>query len=332
MKNHQPLVSITMATYNIEEFIGPCLDCIVNQSLSDIEIICIDDGSKDKTTEILKEYASKDERIQVVYKDKNEGLAVARNEALKLAKGDYVLFLDGDDLYDTDLALKAYECAENTGSDLVLWDYVIFWQENEIQPGKAVPSDLLLISPNDKTALLQRPAFACLKLIKTELAKMLGIHFPVGLTRQDIPVHWHLITQIDKISFLPERLIYYRQQPRATTYKKDKKLFDLATVMDITKEYLMESGLYARYKDRFLKQQLNLLFGMVDNIQESLKAEALKKINERIGNDQWEYIKSKKPLRQQARDYYLSIDGSIMAKIRYKSWLLCRNIYRLLKK
>ena len=103
-----PLVSITMSTYNVEDFIQESLNCIVNQTLKDIEIICIDDGSKDNTLSILNDYAEKDERIIVVAKPKNEGLAVARNEALALAKGKYITFVDGDDLFSLTMLEEAY--------------------------------------------------------------------------------------------------------------------------------------------------------------------------------------------------------------------------------
>lgn len=332
MSNHQPLVSVTLSTYNVEEFIRKSMDSIITQSLNEIEIICIDDGSTDLTPAILHEYAQKDPRIIVICKEKNEGLAVARNEALALATGKYISFLDGDDFYDRELFLKAYLCAEKNNSDMVIWDYVVFKNEEDIKLKKKKPSDLLPFSFNDKINLLQRPAFTWVKLIKTDAARETGIAFPKGLTRQDIPVHWKLVTQLEKISLLPERLSYYRQQAAATTHKKDKKLFDLAYVMDITREYLLTSELYETYKDEFLKQQLNLLFGMYDSIDIALKPEAVKKINERLGADQWIYIHSKKPMRAQGRDFYLSLKGSVTAKLRYNSWLLKRSVYRAVKK
>ncbi|MEO9021802.1 MAG: glycosyltransferase family 2 protein [Ginsengibacter sp.] len=332
MSDQRPLVSVTVSTFNVEEFVAQSLETIVNQSLKDIEIICIDDGSSDRTLEILYEFAMKDSRMTVVAKKQNEGLAVARNKALTLARGKYISFVDSDDLYDKDLFSKAYKCAEKNDSDMVLWDYVVFKNANEIEAKKRAPSPLLYVSEDDKIALLQRPAFTCVKLIKTEVARKININFPKGLTRQDIPVHWRLVTQLDKISLLPERLFYYRQQPHATTQKKDQKLFDLATVMDITQKYLIESNLYETYKDEFLRQQLNLLFGMYDSVIDYLKHEALKKLNERMGEDQWNYINSRKPMRKQARDFYLSLNGSVTAKLRYHGWLLKRSVYRGVKK
>jgi len=328
----QPLVSITMSTYNVEAFIKESLDCIVNQTLKNIEIICIDDGSTDTTLAILNDYATKDKRIKVVAKNENEGLAVARNEALALATGKYISFIDGDDLMDVDLFRKAFELAEKTNAEMVLWDYAVFYNKKDLEINKKEASKLSEIDTTDKVALLQRPAFTWVKLIKTAVARKLLISFPKGLTRQDIPVHWQLITQINAIALLPERLSYYRQQPQATTHKADERLFDLAIIMDITKAYLKQNNLYETYKNEFLRQQLNLLSGMEDVIDASLKEKAMQLIYERLSDDQWNYIHSNNPLRRQARDFYLSLQGVFIAKIRRKVWLLSRSVYRMLNR
>ena len=175
---------------------------------------------------------------------------------------------------------------------------------------------------------MKRPAFTWVKLISTEKAKELNIHFPEGRTRQDIPVHWHLVTALDKISILPEKLAYYRQQPEATTSQKDRRVFDLAYVMDTTKNYLETHSLYDIYKNEFLRQRLNLLFGMYDSVKDGFKNEALEIINERLSADEWQYIHSKELLRQQARWFYKSKDGDFISLIKYQSWKLVRLLYR----
>lgn len=327
----KPSISITLSAYNVEKYIAESLECIINQTLQNIEIICIDDGSKDNTLTILKEYAEKDNRIKVIAKPKNEGLAVARNQALQLAKGKYVTFVDGDDLFDLTMLEKAYLVAEKENADMVIWDYAIFYNEKNLAKNKIIPSTLKTNIKTDKIALLKRPAFTWVKLLKTKTAKELGIHFPKGLTRQDIPVHWHLITSLDKISILPERLSYYRQQAQATTARTDKRLFDLATVMDITKEYLEKNNLYQTYKNTFLESQLNLLAGMYDKANDNLRPQAKKIIEERLKADQWQYINSSFPLRNNARSFYKAMQGSVYHKIKLASFKFLRSIYRKLK-
>ena len=100
-------VSIIIPVYNVEKYLQKCLESLVNQTLKEIEIICINDGSTDKSEEILKIFAQKDDRIIVVNKE-NEGQSVARNVGIKLAKGEFLGFVDSDDWVDLDFFEKLY--------------------------------------------------------------------------------------------------------------------------------------------------------------------------------------------------------------------------------
>ncbi|MDA3834980.1 MAG: glycosyltransferase [Spirochaetales bacterium] len=327
----QPNVSITMSAYNVESFLRDCLDCVVNQTLHEIEIICVNDGSSDGTLSILREYAARDSRIVIIDKAVNEGLAVARNDALTLATGKYIGFVDGDDLLDRDLFRKAYERAEATQCDLLFWDYVTFWEELDLAKLIHEPSQLHFLNPEDKDALLNRPAFAWTKLLRTEKARELAISFPKGLTYQDIPAHWTLVTQIDRIAILPERLSYYRQQPAATTHSNGWKRADLVTVMDLVKEYLVSSGHYPTYRDLFLRKQLESFYGVYDVVDPTLQAQVMRLIQERLGTDQWQYVTDGKALRWQVRDFYQALHGSLFARARRALWLAARQSYRAVK-
>jgi glycosyltransferase involved in cell wall biosynthesis len=326
------MLTVTIATYNVQDFIKESLDSILNQTFHDFEVICIDDGSKDSTVSILQEYAAKDKRIKVIAKKENQGLAVARNESLALATGKYVVFFDGDDIYDQTLFEKAIQLIEKEQNDIIIWDYLSFYDTAEISAKQQQFSQLKTITKGNKLALLQRPAFTWVKMLRTSKAKELSIRFPTGYTRQDIPVHWHLITQVDKISLLPEKLAFYRQQPDATTAKKDKKLFHLAFVMDVVRTYLQESNLYETYKKEFLRQQLNLLHGMYDNVKEEYKAEALELIKERVATEHYTYIKEGGDMRKTAKLFYLGLKGDSFSKIKLSAWQSIRSIYRSLKK
>lgn len=328
----KPFVSVTMSAFDVEPYLRQCLDCVVAQTLENIEVICVNDGSSDGTMGILEEYAACDSRFRIVNQEQNQGLAVARNLALELARGKYVAFVDSDDLFDHDLFRKAYELAEKNESDLVFWDYVVFHQVEELPAKIGEPSALGDFSPGDKLVLLERPAFSATKMIRTDTARSLGVCFPKGLTRQDIPVHWQLVTSLEKIALLPERLYYYRQQPSATTHKTDWRLADLVTVMDLVKDYLDGSGLYETYRDIFLQKQLELMSGFEDKIDPLLKPKAMELIRTRLGNEQWDYILNGKPLRWQARDFYMTIHGSTIARARRTAWLLARSCYRSIKR
>ena len=324
-------VSVLMSTYNVAQFIEQAVASILNQTFSDFEFIIIDDNSTDSTCDILQVLAATDKRINLILKQKNEGLAVSRNRALELATGKYITFLDGDDIYDKSLLYKAYNLAEKDQSDIVIWDYQTFIHTTELNARPFSESRLINFDKTNKTDLLKLPAFTWIKLIKTSKAKDLGICFPKGMTRQDIPVHWKLMTSIDAISILPEKLAFYRQQPNATTSQKDKRVLDLAYVMDISKNYLVENNLYTKYKNEYLRQRLNLLFGMYDSINNQQKSYALALIKERLNKDELLFIKESKQLRNQASWFYKSLDGDLLSKIKYSIWFTSRIIYRKIK-
>ena len=113
--NHRnPKVSVIIPVYNVEKYLRDCLDSVVGQTLEEIEIICINDGSTDNSLEILKEYESKDERIKIIDKE-NGGLSSARNAGIKEAKGEYTLFVDSDDMVSRGLCKNAYYLAKIYG-------------------------------------------------------------------------------------------------------------------------------------------------------------------------------------------------------------------------
>jgi len=114
-------VSVIMAVYNAEKYLIETLDCIVNQTLSEIEIICINDGSTDGSLQILNDYKNKDERFIIITQE-NSGAAIARNNGIKKARGKYLSILDADDLFEFDMLETAYNEAQKHNADLVIFD------------------------------------------------------------------------------------------------------------------------------------------------------------------------------------------------------------------
>lgn len=117
----KPKVSVIIPVYNAGKYLAECLDSVVGQTLKEIEIICIDDGSEDSSLEVLREYAGKDDRISV-YTQRNFGLAETRNRGLKKARGEYVEFLDSDDWLENETAEKLYEACEKNRLDILIFN------------------------------------------------------------------------------------------------------------------------------------------------------------------------------------------------------------------
>ena len=117
----EPLVSVIIPVYNAAKYLRETLDCVCNQTLRDIEIICVDDGSTDDSPGILQEYAARDGRFRIL-QQKNQYAGVARNNGMAVARGKYLSFLDADDLFAPDMLEKMSARAEETGADLVCCD------------------------------------------------------------------------------------------------------------------------------------------------------------------------------------------------------------------
>ncbi len=112
-------VSIIVPVYNVEKYLKRCLDSLISQTLKDIEIICVNDGSKDNSDKILEEYARKDSRI-IIINQENQGISVARNNGMDIAKGKYVGFVDSDDWVDSDFFEKLYNAAEKNNAQMAV--------------------------------------------------------------------------------------------------------------------------------------------------------------------------------------------------------------------
>ncbi len=328
-------VTVALSVYNVERYLRQSLDCIVNQTYKNLEILCIDDCSTDGTYAILEEYATRDSRFRLIRQERNQGLSVSRNRAIAEARGKYIIMLDGDDLFDSTMIEKAYNMAESEQADMVLWDYCVFYNEKEIKALLKLPSALERIDKTDKIALLRRPGFMWVRMLRVETIKNMALQFPKGLTKQDIPVHWQLVTLLpdNKIALLPEKLAYYRQTGTNTTSRKGKSLFALAYVMDIVDDFLHKNNLYEVYKNEFLRSRLSLLHGMYDAIKLEYKAEAKSMILERLTSEAYDYINSPACALSRRnilfyKGYFL---GNMFAKLQYDGVMLARAIYRKIK-
>lgn len=132
--NDKNLISIIVPIYNVEKYLKRCIDSIINQTYKKLEIILVDDGSKDNSGKICDKYAKKDIRIKVIHK-KNEGVSEARNVGLKVSTGEYIGFVDADDFVEKDMYEKMYKKAKEVDADIVICDYQ-FYPNNKIKKKK----------------------------------------------------------------------------------------------------------------------------------------------------------------------------------------------------
>ncbi|MBB3034384.1 glycosyltransferase family 2 protein [Alteriqipengyuania lutimaris] len=327
-----PAISVTMAAYNVAPFVGECLDSVLGQEFADFELIIVDDASQDGTFAILQDYAERDPRIRLLRQERNQGLSVARNIGIAQARGEWVTFLDADDLFSPAMLRRAIEKGRQADAQMVLWDYAAFTDQARIAGLAAKPSSLIASGGDDRVALLDRPAFAWTRMVRRDALERLDIAFAPGLTYQDVPVHWQLVTQLDTIAVVPERLAFYRQQPAATTAGKGIKRADYFHVLDLVEQYLIEAHLLETYADVLTGLQLNAWHGVYDVVAPKHRMKVRAMIDERFEDRHRAYLAAGKPLRWQARAFFRAREGNVVAASALAARNMARALYRRLGK
>lgn len=218
------LVSVIVPVYNVEKYLKRCMETLVMQSLQDIEIILVNDGSTDGSPAICDEYKAKyPDKIKVIHQE-NKGLGPARNAGLEIATGKYIGFVDSDDWITIDMFEKLYNCATEKDYDLVFCD--MFY----VDAAKSTITKTSLYYKNEQCDVSSENAFlngvycyAWNKLYKRDIIK--DKRFP-NLVFEDIPVITSVMAESQKIGYLPESLYFYERKPGtlSTTFKSAKML------------------------------------------------------------------------------------------------------------
>lgn len=218
-----PTVSVIIPVYNVEKYLNQCVESVVSQTFKDIEIILVNDGSKDASGTLCDEWAKKDNRIKVIHKQ-NSGPAATRNVGTSTASGDWVLYLDSDDWYEQDNLIDTLLCnAAKNGSDIVCFNYRRFFENSRSF------SDILCHTESDDVSvayMVDNKIFTsspCLKLIKRSIITDNSIYFEEGILSEDIEFNAKFLLATDKISFCQECVYVYRARENSITTSISKK-------------------------------------------------------------------------------------------------------------
>lgn len=228
-------VSIIVPAYNTENYIKNCVESLINQSLKEIEIIIVDDGSVDNTLQLLREYEDKyPSMVRVLHKE-NGGQASARNLALPYAKGEYLGFIDSDDWVDSEMYERMYQQAKIEGSDIVVCDMVEYFPDKQVY--------------HDCTNVSNKFGFAgssCNKIFRREFAE--GIKFPEGLWYEDFEYSAIQLMKTDNVSVLHEGLYHYNCVEGSTMHNNNaQKNKDILTVINHIYSYAQKNGWEEKY-------------------------------------------------------------------------------------
>lgn len=235
-----PKVSVIVPFYNVELYIKKCLESLVNQTLEDIEIILVNDGSKDGSKEIAMKYTEKYPEKIIYFEKPNGGLSDARNYGMKHTNGDYIAFLDSDDYVELNTYEKLYNKAIETGADMVECDF--YWE----YPDKKI-HDQNANYQNESDMYSRARVVAWNKLYKREVLLNSNIEFPKGLLYEDVEFFYKILPQIKHRELINEPLIHYIQRENSITNVQNERTGEIFTILDNIVEYYKQHGLYEKY-------------------------------------------------------------------------------------
>ena len=284
-KNTQPKVSIILPIYNVDKYLKQSLDSLINQTLKEIEIICINDGSTDKCYEILEEYKQKDNRIKVIH-TKNQGTGAARNEGLKIATGECIGFVDPDDWAKPNMFERLYNLIQEKNCDIVMSmpdgyneqkqafeHFPYFCKENF----ECIPTNKIF---NWKTiSPFKYPMCVWNKLYKKELFDKYNIDFAQGLDFEDHKVIFGSLLTAEKIYYTPEKLYVYRHNRTGSVLSdKNRRLLDQIEIFDIVENIMKETKTFEPLKEDFLTYKIHNMLYYYGDIKDEFKAEFKEKM------------------------------------------------------
>lgn len=272
-------VSVIVPVYNVEKYLQQCLDSIINQTLQEIEIICVDDGSTDGSLEILEKYAKKDRRVGII-KQKNAGAGAARNRGMLAAHGKYLSFLDSDDFFEHTMLEKAYELAEKDQTDFVVYksdqyhtekdEFVsVSWvvREKEIPPYH--PFSHRQMTDNIFKVFV---GWAWDKLYRKDFIDSYDLKFQEQRTSNDMFFVFSALVLAKRISVLQEVLAHQRRDAKdslSKTRENSWQCFYYALIA--LRNRLIEEGVFEEVKKDYINYALHFSLWNYNTLLEPTK-------------------------------------------------------------
>ncbi len=260
-------ISIIIPVYNVEKYLRECLDSILNQTFQDFEIICVDDGSTDKSLEILQEYKRKDDRF-VILQQRHSGAGSARNNGIRLAEGKYIQFLDSDDYFEPTLLEEMYNHAEKFNADLTVCSSRKVDDEGNIteteSPNFPINIDKVPMEKVFNREDFKEDIFSLFtpvvwnKLIKKSFLKENNLEFPKLSIYEDIAFMHSVVACANKIVVFNKELINYRFNRQGSLVStRSSHTIDAVKSCIYLGEFLKSSGFLPKYENAYRKVFIN---------------------------------------------------------------------------
>ena len=261
LENYLYKVSVIMPVYNADDYITQAIETILTQTLTDFELICVDDGSTDKSVEIIRSFAKKDERIKLIEMS-HIGVSTARNKGLLKSQGEYLIFLDADDFYEETLLEKLYNTAKENNLDVVATGFDLydtkkarFIKSAEEEHGNIYAGGTVASKNEFPDFILQSTTgYVWNKLFSSAFIKEKEILFaPELYVFEDVYFVCCALSLADRVSRVYETLVHHRIYHLQHRAKLFKKHYDQVPVVYLrVKEFLMRHGMYIPLSKSFL--------------------------------------------------------------------------------
>lgn len=331
-------VSILVAVYNSEKYLKKCLDSLINQTLKEIEIICINDGSTDNSLEILNDYLKRDERIRIL-SQKNKGASASRNLGIKYCNGKFICMVDSDDFIEEKCLEKAYKYAIDNDLDASIFKLFLY-ADKKIEEFKNIYQNKIL-SGKEALKLSLDWNIPGVGLYKDNIIKK--IKYDEGNINGDELSTRKFLFYSRRVGFTAGKY-YYRNNPESITRKFSLKQFDILKNKILIKDFLIENKIYEEVKNEFERSNLKLTLSKLNLLYKNrllINIVERKKIEQdiKIFHSKLDFESIKIGLKNEKKQYLIFIFKSFdisfkIIKIRnyYKEITGEKNVWKTIKR
>jgi glycosyltransferase involved in cell wall biosynthesis len=312
-------ISVILPVFNEEKYIAQAIESVLSQSLEDFELIIVNDGSTDNTLNIINSYS--DTRIKLINQS-NQGPGASRNSALKIASGDYIMFLDGDDYYCRDALEKAYDEITSKNTDISIFQIIKYdgveYSENSWFNLDNFPKEFEnhVFNPHEcRDFLFDISVSAAQKIFDRRFLKRINASFPEGIYFEDMPFFFYTFLKANRVSIIKEHLYVRRKHGGSITESVDSKFLDTVEAGQILMDIFIKNDWYDMYLFDLLAFKINGPRYALMGIEEKYKEELfllIKKDYEQIKSSQYypDYMDNLGPVKRKfmkdilaAKDY-----------------------------
>lgn len=272
-------VSVVIPVYNVEDFLEECLDSIVNQTLKDLEIICVNDGSTDNSLEILNKYSEKDDRFTIISQE-NGGHAAATNRGIELAKGEYLFLMDSDDILKVNALEETVKVADEKDVDFVIFQAINYYMDtNEYKEQENYSMNKLADFVGDKVFNwedIKEYAFKITvtpwsKLYKRDFVVNCGAKFPEGLVFDDNVFFWEVFFNAKRITFYRKHLFVRRWYSQSSTKAGDQRFLDSIKIIDLMWDLFKKYDTFKDFKNELYNLRVRVGYKRLTWIKDEFK-------------------------------------------------------------